>query len=571
MSASSGINYYIQQINSSVGLFDLACNEVVSNVKNGKIAQPNAIEEYKKVEQAFKQVLGNIEAAKPFLIDGEYLKEGAELYFTKLTSLDGIARRHFSKAVSSLQSLDPSLAIKTAEIFSGQKEDPVSYLHVYYNGPGELFIRGEGAHIRMPSRPSGSLSQRYEIGETKQLSWDEGIPLTREADCLWKAALVANERNVLPKYKFLVSDCTWSKGENYSSLSQSIVHVPVFIDSGTSLLIPMDVGFGNKLVLVGKGDFTIKNIPLELNWDERIDLDNIGPNLWLISFQAKEGAKYKICLAKDGGKLLWENGEDRIPNGKEVLAVPNFGEGICRAESMEIACANLGLHLLEQQDSVKEQRKEENAQKKAQVTRRPNPGAHDGKGFPDKSILRVNEFNRIEAKQIEGVHFEFYYTKNNKVSIMQANVNGCTAGASAMLIVDNGKLPKAADMVNRTGANYAEVAQDIRNAGLEPLIIPVASYGRSLQKLKEQIEQHGPAYIRIKEPHATCGHAIVVDEISSDLKKVRIRDTGHAWEIILDGEVFKAGWYGSMDQKRDTVGNTMETWDHTVQVKNGAK
>lgn len=554
---ASGIKYHIHQIGCNQTRFFMACNDIATRVEKGKFEKTEVKEAYAKVTNAFYEVLSNIDSVKPFLIDGDVLKEGAEEQFLTLTSIDKQARASFNKAMASLRGLDATLPVAT-------DEKSASYVHVYYDGPGDMFIRGEGAHVRMPPQNSSSLSQRMDFGETKQLSWQEGVPMRREANHLWKAALVADEKGIPPKYKFLVSDCVWSTGENYTpNAAKSIICVPAF-EGSTSLLIPMDVGYGNKLVLVGKGEIMVEKTPTELTWEERLDFDNFGPNLWVLSFKAKENFSYKICLVKESGDIIWERGPDRTSTGQELILTPNFGEGIGRAESMEKASANLGLNLLEPQDLIKEEKKEKSEQKKAQVEQRPLPALYKNKadGFSDDAILQVNEFVRIEEKLIDGVPFQVHYTKNNKAIIMQESLTGCSAGASSMLIVDNGKLPKANDLLHRKSASTKQIAQDIQNAGLEPLLVPVASYGRSLEKLREQILKHGPADVRVRKPNTT-GHALLVDEISADLKKVRIRDPWHGWEIIIKAEAFKEYWYNSLDQA--------ETNDYTVQVKNGVK
>jgi hypothetical protein len=565
----SGITFHIKEISVNQTLFRCACSDIVRQAQQGRMTQLEAQEASIKIETAFKEVLASIDMIKPFLIDGETVKAEAEEHFFKITKIDETVRKSFVKAMTSLQGIDPSLAVKTTELFSGQKEESVSYLHVYYDGPGDLYIRGQGAHIRLPAQKSNSLSHRMDIGETKQLSWDSGIPLKREANHLWKAVLVADENGTPPHYKFLISDCVWSTGPDYSpGAKKSTIHVPAFDETSASLLVPMDVGFGNKLLLLGKGEVLIEKYPVELSWEKGIDFTNFGPHLWVLSFKAKGEVEFKICIAKESGELIWEIGEKnrKLSTGQELVVTPNFGPGIGRVETMELASSNLGLHLLNQQEFLQEELKEKSKQKKAQIENRPIPcllKTFNAKTFSDKAIVQVNDCVKIEDKIIDGKEFHFYYTKNNKTIIIQEAPEGCTAGASAMLIIDNGRTPKAADLLNRKAASYDQIAKDIQNAGLEALTVQVATYGRSMEKLKDQIKLHGPAYVRIKENNGGVGHAILVDEISEDLSKVRIRDPWHAWEVIVYGADFKKAWYCSLDQA--------EADDYTVQVKNGVK
>jgi hypothetical protein len=560
------VEIYSNSITKDVIWFEAVCRDVVRNAAQRKYTQVEAIDESKRLGDAFKRVCDTMDSYQAFLAEGGELKEGVEQDFLLLSEMDARVRNSFTKAIESIQGIDPSLATKTSEILSGSETERTSHVHVYYNGPGDLFIRGGGAEVRMPVKASSSVSKRFDYGQSEKLSWDRGLPLHRESDQLWKMTLVTKEGDI-PRYKFLVSDCLWSMGKDYSTNgAKSLIHIPAFNQSTSSLLVPMNVGFGNKLVLCGKGEVLIQEKAIELSWEKGIDFNCFGPNLWVLPLGAKGSVEFKICLANQAGELIWEKGANRnLITGEELVVIPNFGPGIGKTERMEIASANLGKHLLEKQQLVRNQRDENDKQRKAQISTRQVPCLlkNNAKTFPDDAIIRVCEFSKIEETVIDGSVFQFYYTQNGKAVIIQEAPQGCTAGVSAMLILDNGGAPRAADLLNRKAASYHQIGQDITNAGLHPLMTPVASYGRSLAKLRERILADGPAYVRIKEHPGGVGHAIIVDGISDDLTKVGIRDPWHAMEFIVKGEAFKEAWYCSLDQA--------EAEDYTVQVRGGVK
>jgi hypothetical protein len=562
--SAKGLQFHFNTVFWDVVKFNTACSDVVKNAQEGKFSVANATHEAEKLSSAFKQIREEIEVTKLFFANGDELKEGAEQHFFKLTDFDARIQKRFIGAMEYLGKIDPTIQKITTDVLGSKETETMTHAIVYYDGPGDLFIRGEGARIRLPAANSTSFSKQFDYGESVALSWDQGLPLTREADHLWKATLVTKNGET-PKYKLLIGDCVWSEGNNYeTNHARTSLHVPSFDPSSTSLIIPMDVGFGNKLVLCGQGEVQIQKQRFDLNWEQGIDFQNFGPNLWVLPLTAKGDVEFKICLAKENGELVWENSPNRkLLAGQEAVLAPDFGKGVGRLESLETASRNLGMHLLEQQELVQNERKEQTKHSRAQVKTRAVPCLlnNNAKSFPDRAIHRVFDPVKIEEKVIDGTAFQFYFTKNDRAIIIQEAPEGCTAGASAMLIVDNGGVPQAADLLNRQAASYQEIAQDITNAGLVPLSVPVASYGRSLAKLREQILDHGPAYVRIKEHDGAVGHAILVDEIHEDLSKVRIRDPWHAWECVVDGEAFKKAWYCSLDQA--------EADDYTVQVRNG--
>ncbi|MCE5315861.1 MAG: hypothetical protein LLG04_00680 [Parachlamydia sp.] len=184
-------------------------------------------------------------------------------------------------------------------------------------------------------------------------------------------------------------------------------------------------------------------------------------------------------------------------------------------------------------------------------------GAHD-RGiklqlFQDQEILQVHQVIRKQLLdgEREQVPFGFEwhpiyaeFTANQKAIIQQGAMRGCTAAATAMLILDSGKQCDVGSLRGRNIGQTMDMRHDIAKAGLTPVI----SHCQSLSDLKEQIQKHGSAIISISGEIG--GHVIVVDAIESD--RARIRDPFHGWEITI---------------KLDALKSRFSNGNHVIQVK----
>lgn len=86
-----------------------------------------------------------------------------------------------------------------------------------------------------------------------------------------------------------------------------------------------------------------------------------------------------------------------------------------------------------------------------------------------------------------------------------------------------------------------DIQQDIRKAGFKPMVTSLES--NSLKTLRDQLLEYGSAIVSIIDPQAGC-HSIIVDEVSKDLKQVRLRDPYHGWKITVSAEAFQSRWKG---------------------------
>ncbi len=158
----------------------------------------------------------------------------------------------------------------------------------------------------------------------------------------------------------------------------------------------------------------------------------------------------------------------------------------------------------------------------------------EGTLFKDEEILE-----RLEIIQETPIALKInaLYTKHGKAIIQQQAVRGCTAAVSAMLIVDHGKKINPLELRSRNVASHEVIKTDLLKAGL----VHTESSPKTLAELRECLLQKGSAIVSLSG--AVGCHVVVVDHVSRDLKKVRLRDPYHGWEIMVTAEAFLHEWY----------------------------
>lgn len=130
------------------------------------------------------------------------------------------------------------------------------------------------------------------------------------------------------------------------------------------------------------------------------------------------------------------------------------------------------------------------------------------------------------------------FTKSQAAVIQQQAVRGCTAAASAMLIVQAGKKCDISRMLGRSLASTKEICQDIQDAGLKPIVTVLS---QDLEQLKKLLT-NGPAIISIGGELG--GHVVVVDQVEDNI--VKLRDPYHGWKITVKRDAL-AKRYGGGD------------------------
>lgn len=147
---------------------------------------------------------------------------------------------------------------------------------------------------------------------------------------------------------------------------------------------------------------------------------------------------------------------------------------------------------------------------------------------------------KLEIVTVQEVERGFYvgYTAHNKAIVQQQATRGCTAGVTAMLIIDHGKKPNLSDMRSRNLGNDAHKIRDLEQAGLKGTFKSASN----LSQLRELIINNGSCIVSLSG--SLGGHVVVVDDVSADLSKVRLRDPYHGWEITVTNEAFAKEWSG---------------------------
>lgn len=157
--------------------------------------------------------------------------------------------------------------------------------------------------------------------------------------------------------------------------------------------------------------------------------------------------------------------------------------------------------------------------------------------FADEDILAKEPITH-QQKLTDDLYI--YYTKYGKAIIQQQATRGCTAATAAMLIADNGKMPSVSQLKMRNLGNEVHQSEDIRNAGLTPIV----TTAKDLEELKKSLKNMGSAIVCTAND--VGGHVVIVDDISDDLQQVRIREPYHGWEITLKAKAFLAEWQPQM-------------------------
>jgi hypothetical protein len=186
--------------------------------------------------------------------------------------------------------------------------------------------------------------------------------------------------------------------------------------------------------------------------------------------------------------------------------------------------------------------------------------------FSDSDIVENLEFQK--TKRI-GSKLYANFTAYKKAIIQQVQADGSTAASAAMLIMDNRKKPIRNEIVNRASGDIEDVLMDIEKAGLGSLVSEIKDDEARTEQLKGLVAQSNSSFVdvdneqedRLSELRAFLvksgsaivtvnktvkNHFIVVDEISKDLSKVRLRDPYHGWEITVTSKAFLSQWKGGV-------------------------
>lgn len=160
----------------------------------------------------------------------------------------------------------------------------------------------------------------------------------------------------------------------------------------------------------------------------------------------------------------------------------------------------------------------------------------------DREIITVHPPVRHEtiakSSSIPGnldTHIKVAFSSHGKAIIQQRGFRGCTAAATAMLIVDLGKQPDVQTLRGRNLGTDEILILDLQKAGLEVVI-----RHPTLATLQADIETYGPAIVGVTGEIG--GHVIIVDQVDVQGGSTRIRDPYHGWEITITLDAFRKRW-----------------------------
>jgi hypothetical protein len=166
-----------------------------------------------------------------------------------------------------------------------------------------------------------------------------------------------------------------------------------------------------------------------------------------------------------------------------------------------------------------------------------------GELFSDEEIVEKKPIIKTEYLFYKvDVQIPIYYTEHNKPILQQQASRSCTAAATAMLILDHKKNINAQSLDSRNLGNDKDMLGDLSGAGLNPQVINMNNK-KDLKELSERIKQNGSAATTLMG--RVGAHEVVVDEVSPDLEKIRLRDPYHGWEITVKKEAFLDEWVGT--------------------------
>lgn len=159
----------------------------------------------------------------------------------------------------------------------------------------------------------------------------------------------------------------------------------------------------------------------------------------------------------------------------------------------------------------------------------------NGTLFSDSDIIK--KLNIIKTVHVDDDVYASY-TRHGKAIIQQQATRGCTAGATAMLIMDHGKTPNVSDLRLRSLGNDYDMHCDIEKTGLQVVL----NSPTNLSELRQAIIKDGSCIVCVGGKLGF--HEIVVDEVSKYLTNIRLRDPYHGWEITVSSEAFLQEWSG---------------------------
>ena len=144
------------------------------------------------------------------------------------------------------------------------------------------------------------------------------------------------------------------------------------------------------------------------------------------------------------------------------------------------------------------------------------------------------------------IQIKAYLSKNKKWVLRQLSSKGCSAGVTAMLLLDHGKEINLQEMHDRNGGFTETMESDLKRAGLETTctefnvgVVDKKNQSEIIQQLSTLIKKNGSGIIPFRQ--GLIRHVVILDAIDSD--EMRFRDPALAQEITFKTQrLFELIW-----------------------------
>jgi hypothetical protein len=158
--------------------------------------------------------------------------------------------------------------------------------------------------------------------------------------------------------------------------------------------------------------------------------------------------------------------------------------------------------------------------------------------FEDHEIARIHQPDSTKAFSSSQIEVFF---KDGKAILQQQGTRACSAACVAMLILDKGGIPNWQQVRSTNLGNTEMMKFSLQKAQLKPIQTNLSRDQSPLSTLQSLIEKNGSAIVEIIS-QSFGGHVVIADQVSPDLKEIRIRDPYHGWMIDVEAKAYLSYW-----------------------------
>lgn len=165
----------------------------------------------------------------------------------------------------------------------------------------------------------------------------------------------------------------------------------------------------------------------------------------------------------------------------------------------------------------------------------------EGYLFESDEILEIHPFSgTIETKEIGTHQVVINFNEKGLPIIAQHGQSGCSAAASYMLLKEHGKDLDLQKFFTRPISSYKSIMNDLKELNPQYKVLDEEGALDRLKRLKQELLASGSAITSIDDEgdKGIGSHVVVVDEVSEDLKYIRLRDPFHGWDVTVPAKAF---------------------------------